>query len=115
MRQDFFEYTPQFKLIIAGNHRPGLRSVDEAIRRRFHLIPFTVTIPAEHRDEALPERLREEWPGILSWMIDGALDWQERGIAPPACVDEATEAYLAAEDAFGTWIDERCCREINAF
>jgi putative DNA primase/helicase len=26
MRQDFFEYTPQFKLIIAGNHKPGLRS-----------------------------------------------------------------------------------------
>ena len=23
MRQDFFEYTPQFKLVIAGNHKPG--------------------------------------------------------------------------------------------
>jgi putative DNA primase/helicase len=46
MRQDFFEYTPQFKLIIAGNHKPGLKSVDEAIRRRFNLIPFTVTNPA---------------------------------------------------------------------
>ena len=34
MRQDFFEYVPQFKLIIAGNHKPGLRSVDEAMRRR---------------------------------------------------------------------------------
>lgn len=46
MRQDFFEYTPQFKLVIAGNHKPGLRSVDEAIRRRFNLIPFDITIPA---------------------------------------------------------------------
>ena len=45
MRQDFFEFLPQFKLIIAGNHKPGLRSVDEAIRRRFNLIPFTITIP----------------------------------------------------------------------
>ena len=45
MKQDFFEFLPQFKLIIAGNHKPGLRSVDEAIRRRFHLIPFNVTIP----------------------------------------------------------------------
>jgi putative DNA primase/helicase len=44
-RQDFFEYTPQFKLLIAGNHKPGLRWVDEAIRRRLHLIPFTITIP----------------------------------------------------------------------
>ena len=30
-RQDFFEYIPQFKLLIAGNHRPGIRTVDEAI------------------------------------------------------------------------------------
>jgi putative DNA primase/helicase len=45
MRQDFFRFTPTFKLMIAGNHKPRLRSVDEAIRRRFHLIPFAVTIP----------------------------------------------------------------------
>ena len=44
MRGDFFEFTPQFKLVIVGNHRPSLRGVDEAIRRRLHLIPFTVTI-----------------------------------------------------------------------
>jgi putative DNA primase/helicase len=55
MREDFFEFIPQFKLIIAGNHKPGLRSVDEAIRRRFHLVPFTVTIPEEERDETLTE------------------------------------------------------------
>ena len=36
MRQGFFEYRPAFKLIITGNHKPSLRSVDEAIRRRFH-------------------------------------------------------------------------------
>ena len=53
MRQDFFGYTPQFKLMIAGNYQPGLRGVDEAIRRRMHLIPFTVTIPEDDRDPAL--------------------------------------------------------------
>ena len=26
MRQDFFEFTPQFKLFIAGNHKPRLRA-----------------------------------------------------------------------------------------
>jgi putative DNA primase/helicase len=30
MRQDFFRFTPTFKLMIAGNHKPRLRSVDEA-------------------------------------------------------------------------------------
>jgi putative DNA primase/helicase len=63
MRQDFFEYVPQFKLVIAGNHKPGLRSVDEAIRRRFNLIPFTVTIPPEKRDRELGQKLKAEWPG----------------------------------------------------
>jgi hypothetical protein len=33
MRQDFFEFLPAFKLFIAGNHKPSLRSVDEARRR----------------------------------------------------------------------------------
>ena len=46
MRQDFFEFTPQFKLMISGNHKPALRNVDEAIRRRLHLIPFYRHCPA---------------------------------------------------------------------
>jgi putative DNA primase/helicase len=98
MRQDFFEFVPQFKLVIAGNHKPGLRSVDEAIRRRFHLIPFAVTIPPEERDKDLTEKLRAEWPGILAWMIEGCLAWQESGLNPPAAVLTATAAYLEAEE-----------------
>src|SRR5262249_4184383 len=34
IRADFFEYIPKFKLFVIGNHKPRLRSVDEAIRRR---------------------------------------------------------------------------------
>jgi putative DNA primase/helicase len=112
MRQDFFEYRPQFKLIIAGNHKPSLRSVDEAIRRRFHLIPFAVTIPPEERDADLTEKLKDEWPGILSWLIEGCLEWQTEGLRPPKAVLEATEAYLCAEDATAAWIDEKC--EVDA-
>jgi putative DNA primase/helicase len=106
MRQDFFEFTPVFKLIIAGNHRPGLRSVDEAIRRRFHLIPFTVTIPESERDEQLGEKLKAEWPGILHWMIEGCLAWQAQGLRPPEAVRSATSAYLEAEDALAAWIED---------
>jgi putative DNA primase/helicase len=108
MRQDFFEYRPAFKLIIAGNHKPSLRSVDEAIRRRFHLIPFAVTIPPEERITDLAEKLRDEWPGILGWLIEGCLEWQTEGLRPPNAVLEATEAYLCAEDATAAWIDEKC-------
>jgi putative DNA primase/helicase len=108
MRQDFFEYTPQFKLIVAGNHKPGLRNVDEAIRRRLHLVPFTVTIGEEERDPDLGAKLKVEGPGILQWAIDGCLAWQREGLNPPAAVRDATADYLAAEDAFGRWLEERC-------
>jgi putative DNA primase/helicase len=108
MRQDFFTFTPQFKLAIAGNHKPSLRTVDEAIRRRFHLIPFTVSIPDHERDEQLPEKLKDEWPGILQWAINGCLEWQRIGLAPPACVTTATEAYLEAEDSVNQWLAEHC-------
>jgi P4 family phage/plasmid primase-like protien len=66
MHCNFFTYLPAFKLLMAGNHKPSLRSVDEAIRRRFNLIPFTVKIPPARRDPMLPEKLKAEWPGILA-------------------------------------------------
>jgi putative DNA primase/helicase len=113
MRQDFFEYTPQFKLMIAGNHEPGLRTVDEAMRRRLHLLPFAVTIPASERDLELTERLRNEQGGILEWMIEGCLGWQAEGLHRPAVVIDATESYLAAEDTLARWIEDRCVRGVN--
>jgi len=43
-------------LLVAGNHKPSLKSVDEAIRRRLHLIPFVVAIPPVERDKGLTEK-----------------------------------------------------------
>lgn len=115
MRQDFFEYRPAFKLVIAGNHKPSLRSVDEAIRRRFHLIPFAVTIPPEERDGTLTEKMQAEWSGILAWLIEGCLEWQTEGLRPPQAVLAATEAYLSAEDSVAAWIEDKCERSVSAW
>ena len=41
MRRDFFDFVPTFKLFICGNHKPRLSSVDEAIRGRLLLVPFS--------------------------------------------------------------------------
>lgn len=115
MRQDFFEYTPQFKLLVAGNHKPGLRTVDEAMRRRFNLLPFTVTIPLEERDGELGEKLKTEWSGVLKWAIEGCLAWQREGLNPPAAVTAATEEYFVEEDALARWIEERTERKDGFF
>jgi putative DNA primase/helicase len=112
MRQDFFTYQPQFKLFVAGNHKPSLKNVDDAIRRRLHLIPFT--FKPEQPDRDLPEKLKEEWPGILRWAIEGCLEWQRVGLAPPPAVVEATAEYFAQENVIGRWVEERCRRNPGA-
>ena len=114
MRQDFFEYTPQFKPVIVGNHKPAIRNIDEAMKRRMHMIPFTVTIPPERRDSRLTEKLLSERDGILAWAVAGCLAWQREGLKPPASVVSATEEYFEAEDALGRWLEERCVRAPNA-
>lgn len=110
MRGDFFTFTPTFKILLAGNHKPGLRAVDEAIRRRLLLVPFNVTVPPAERDPDLPAKLKAEWPGILAWMVRGALAWQAEGLRPPDSVRAASESYFEAENAFKAWLDDEVVR-----
>lgn len=109
MRQNFFTFTPAFKLTIVGNHAPVLHNVDEAARRRFNIVAFDRQ-PA-NPDKDLEQKLVAEWPGILRWMIDGCLDWQENGLQRPASVTAATDAYFDAQDLVGQWLNECCTVE----
>jgi putative DNA primase/helicase len=106
MSQDFFEYKPQFKLMIVGNHTPDLHNVDDAAKRRFNIAPFIITPPAP--DRQLEEKLFREAGGILNWMIRGGLDWQANGLVRPESVQAATKAYFAEQDLMGQWTEDRC-------
>lgn len=108
MRRDHFEFTPRFKLIVAGNHRPALTGVGAAMRRRLHFVPFNVTIPVERRDKSLGAKFLKERDGILGWMLEGCAEWQRIGLAPPDSVQAAGDEYFTDEDIIGQWIDE-CC------
>lgn len=108
MRGDFFPFEPKFKLLFTGNYKPALRSVDYAIRRRVHIVPFTVTITEEEKDPFLGQKLKLEYPGILAWMIRGAQIWREEGLHQPDMVKEATDSYMESEDSIKDWLEE-CC------
>lgn len=112
MRQDFLDFVPTFKLFIVGNHKPRLGTVDEAIRRRMLVVPFTVQIPPHERDPNLGEKLWAERHAILRWCIDGCLEWQRIGLAPPAIVRATTDEYFADQDTVGQWIED--CAEPQA-
>ena len=108
MRQDDFEFEPQFKLLIAGNHKPQMRSVDEAMKRRMHIVPFTVTIPEEERDRNLQAALHAEYPQILKWAIEGCYAWRNGGLGAPEVIRNATETYLKSNDTLGAWLEDHC-------
>jgi putative DNA primase/helicase len=92
--------------MIVGNHKPVLRNVDEAARRRFLIVPFERK--PEHPDRELERKLMAEAPAILRWMIKGCVDWQANGLVKPASVLAATEEYFSDQDLFAHWLDEEC-------
>ncbi len=105
---EYFEFRPEFKIIIAGNHQPVIRGDDTGIWRRLHMVPFTVTIPAERRDPKLAETLRAELPGILNWALAGCLEWQRQRLNQPKLVTDAVAEYRSDMDVLGQWIEDRC-------
>jgi putative DNA primase/helicase len=109
MRQDFFEFDPTAKIILAANHKPVIRGTDLAVWRRIKMVPWTVIIPDAAKDKALPAKLRAELPGILAWAVIGCLDWQRDGLAEPDEVRAATAAYRSEQDLVQQFLDE-CCR-----
>jgi len=102
------EFLPEFKILLAVNHKPLIRNTDHAIWRRIRLVPFTVTIPEAERDKDLPEKLRRELPGILAWAVQGCLDWQSEGLGMPEAVQRATAEYRSEMDILDQFLADRC-------
>lgn len=108
LRQEFFEFIPEFKVFFTTNHKPVIKGVDEGIWRRIRLIPFNLQLPKEKRDKKLPEKLSLEMPGILNWAIEGCLKWQQSGLNDPQIVMKATGDYKEEMDILGPFMFE-CC------
>ncbi|SPJ31475.1 phage/plasmid primase, P4 family [Falsiruegeria mediterranea] len=115
MKQDYLDFDPQLTLFIAGNNMPSFAGIDEAIRARVVLVPFTVTIPPEKRDKALPDKLRAEGSAILRWAVDGALQWQQRGFDVPASITSASNAYFHDEDILGQFLEDETAVDTGSF
>ncbi len=105
---EFFEYRPVFKLWLGTNHKPIIKGGDEGIWRRVNLVPCEQRFEGDSCDLDLQEKLDGELPGILTWAVRGALDWQRYGLKASSSVTSATAAYRSEMDTFSDFIDERC-------
>lgn len=108
LRQEYFEFIPEFKVFFTTNHKPVIGGLDEGIWRRVKLVPFNLQLPREKRDLKLPEKLSLEMPGILNWAIEGCLKWQQDGLKEPQIVTKSTGEYKEEMDILGPFMYE-CC------
>ncbi|WP_225206050.1 phage/plasmid primase, P4 family [Novosphingobium huizhouense] len=106
MRQDFFSFVPVFKLLIIGNFHPLLNAVDDAMRRRFNIIPFNRKPLTPNPN--LEAELEKEFPQILNWMLEGCRKWRAGGLQRPQAVSDATADYFEEQDVFGQWLAQFC-------
>ena len=103
-----FEFSPEFKIWMATNHKPVIRGTDTGIWRRVHMIPFNACIPANKVDKRLKYKLAKETGQIFKWMVDGCLLWQEEGLDMPKVVYDAVKEYRREMDVIGTFLNA-CC------
>ncbi|MFJ7919717.1 phage/plasmid primase, P4 family [Lysinibacillus fusiformis] len=108
LRQEFFEFLPEFKVFFTTNHKPIIGGVDEGIWRRVKIIPFTLNLKPHERDKKLEEKLSLEMSGILNWALEGCIKWQQSGLKEPKVVVDATGNYKEEMDILGPFLDERC-------
>lgn len=118
-----FDFERQFKLFLATNHKPEIRGTDAGIWSRIHLIPFDVRFwdadkgesGPEHlrMDKGLPDRLRAEMSGILTWAVEGCLKWQRAGLKMPSEVREATANYREEQDTLAGFFGACCVLDPN--
>ena len=123
MKQDFFEFEPTHKLVLCTNHRPRIPESDDGIWRRVLLVPFRTKFwnPAKgeagpdhlKRDNTLMAKLRQEYSGILAWLVRGCVEWQRNGLGAPQAVQDETATYREEEDRVAQFLGE-CCEVSNA-
>lgn len=108
-----FDFPPSHKTFVRGNHQPGAMDGTDGLWRRIVLIGFTRQFTEGERIPDLDRRIIDtELPGVLSWMVDGCLDWQKSGLRIPASVAAAVSAYRTETDLMGEWLDS-CCRVLR--
>lgn len=111
LNKPFFDFVPQFKLLISGNYRPEVKGTDDGIWRRMNLFPWTVQVPKKDIDPDLPNKLAGETSGILNHLIAGLQTYFLEGLRDTKAVQEATAAYREDSDPLQRFLDD--CTEFT--
>lgn len=112
---EIISFPPTHTLFILTNFKPRISEGDTALWDRLRLIPFErrfVDDPqAENerkKDPELKNKLMREASGILAWLVQGCLKWQQEGLNPPEIVKAFGDDYRLDQNPTQLFINEKC-------
>ena len=100
LRENSFDYKPQFKLYINTNYLPTVTDMTLFSGGRVMIIPFDRHFDEGEQDRTLKQEFAkpENQSAILNWLIEGWRLLQKEGLQPPEAVQKATESYRDESD-----------------
>lgn len=114
-----FTFKPEFKLWIQCNYKIRIMGTDDGIWRRTLIVPFNQKFVSQEKlklptnkdamlkDSTLEKTLKNEYEGILKWLIEGAVEWySKRKLDIPSAITVATEDYKKEQDIYNRFIME---------
>ena len=106
------QYRVTGKVHLITNHLPHI-TPDPAMRRRISVIPWTQSFQ-DNPDPNLEAKLMGELPGILAWLVQGAVRWYadfeasgSTGLPEPTLVAAELDTFFDDEDEVATWLRDR--------
>ena len=106
LNHEFFTFMPQCKLFLTVNHRPRVQDDTYGFWRKVRLIPFNQQFKGQADDKRLLDKLFAEASGILNWLIQGCLEWQDHGLGDtPESAKQATAEYQADSDPLSAFLE----------
>ena len=114
---------PTHTMILQTNFLPRAPADDHALWARNIVIPFEAHFKKDPKpknlnhkkaDKDIKAKLLEEAPGILRFLVEGAIEYLEKGLCIPEIVSTATNQYRSDSDAVAKFLEE-CCALDPAF
>lgn len=100
----YFEFQSFATPHMSGNGFPTVDGTDNGIWRRLLVVHWDQVVPPESRrdmEEMVSEFVDEEGPGVLAWLVEGALDFLENGLAVAPSIQTTTDDYREEMDPIG--------------
>ncbi len=96
------------KFVVATNKMPNPEDT-QAFFRRLIIMPFEVTITEQEKDIHLIDKLKEELPGILNWVLAAFPGLMERNaFTESELCNKALRLYMEQADSVSLFVRQMC-------